>query len=142
MLDHAPYVKSAILTALSAALISAAPPPGVAGSGVLCLGTFVYFVEKTGKLCHAGKDIEFQARISGYARRFDDYIIRNTGGEPAVLERFKKSQNLTSEDRNYICKGDVAESYNRFKAQGVDKLDGAVEELLARDGPPSFGDCV
>ncbi len=142
MFDHAPYAKSVILTALSATLISAAPPPGVAGSGVLCLGTFVYFVEKTGKLCRAGEEPEFQARIAGYARRFDDYIIRNTGGDPEVLTKFKESQNLTSENQNYICKGDVAESYDRFKAQGVDKLDGAVDELLARDGPPSFGDCV
>jgi len=142
MFDHAPYAKSAILTALSAALISAAPPPGVAGSGVLCVGTLIYFVEKTGKLCRTGEDPEFQARIASYARRFDDYIIRNTGGDPAVLAKFKESQNLTSENQDYICKGDVAESYDSFKAQGVDKLDGAVDELLARDGPPSFGDCV
>jgi hypothetical protein len=65
-----------------------------------------------------------------------------------VSERHLESSPLTnlstppSENQKYICKGDVAESYDSFKAQGVDKLDGAVDELLARDGPPSFGDCV
>ncbi len=142
MFDNAPYVKSAILIALSTAIISAAPPPEPPGSGVLCLGTFIYFVEKAGKQCHTGDDPEFQARIASYAHRFDEYIVRNTGGDPAVLAKFKKSQNLTSEDPDYICKGDVAESYNQFKAQGVDKLDSAVDKLLAHDGPPSFGDCV
>ncbi|MEC8035610.1 MAG: hypothetical protein VX205_11525 [Pseudomonadota bacterium] len=142
MFDHTPYAKSAILSAVGVALVSAAPPPQVAGSGVLCLGTFVYFVEKAGKLCHVGEDPEFQARIASYARRFDDYITRNTGGDPAVLAKFKEGQNLNSEDKNYICKGDVAKSYDNFKSQDVNKLDDAVDLLLARDGPPSFGDCV
>jgi len=144
MFDKAPFAKSAILTALSAVIISTAPPPSqkAPGEGVLCLGTFIYFVEKTGKQCRAGEDPEFQARIASYARRFDTYIIRNTGGDPAVLAKFKASQNLTSDDQSYICKGDVAKSYDNFKAQSIDKLDSAVDELLAHDGPPSFGDCV
>jgi hypothetical protein len=142
MFDNSPHAKSAILAALSLAIISAAPPPEAPGQGVLCLGTFVYFVEKTGRQCRAGQDPEFQAKIASYARRFDEYIIRNTGGDPATLAKFKESQNLSSEDQDYICKGDVAQSYDHFKAQGIDKLDSAVSELLARDGPPSFGDCV
>jgi hypothetical protein len=57
---------------------------------VLCLGTFIYFVEGNGTQCRAGKDAEFQARIAAYARRFDDYIIRNSGGDPSALMRFKE----------------------------------------------------
>ena len=142
MFDNLPNAKPAILTVLSAAIISAAPPPEVPGDGVLCLGTFVYFVEKTGKQCRAGQDPEFQARIASYARRFDDYIIRNTGGDPAFLAKFKKSQNLDSEDKSYICEGDVAKSYDNFKAQDAYKLNEAVDKLLEHDGLPSFGDCV
>lgn len=142
MFDKKPGAKSAILSAFSAVLISAAPPPEAPGRGVLCLGTFIYFVEKTGTQCRAGEDPEFQARIASYARRFDEYIIRNTGGDPSVIAELKESQNLTSQDRGYICEGDVADAYDHFKARSVDELDAAVDELLARDGPPSFGDCV
>lgn len=112
------------------------------GRGVLCLGTFIYFAEKTGHQCRAGQDPEFQARTASYSERFDDYIIRNTGGDPASLEEFKKDQNLNSEDHAYICKGDIAESYDNFKSANADELNQAVDELLAQDGPPSFGDCV
>ena len=105
-------------------------------------GTFIYFVEKTGAQCRAGQDTEFQGRIAAYARRFDDYIIRNTGGDPTALARFKDSQNLNSKDQNYICGGDAASSYDHFKAAKPEALAKAVDELLARDGPPSFGDCV
>jgi hypothetical protein len=132
----------ALIALGSLANISAASPPAPPGEGVLCLGTFVYFVEKTGTECRAGKDPEFQARIAGYARKFDAYIIRNTGGDPAVLESFKHGQNLDSTDKDYICGGDVAASYDHFKAANAKELDEAVDDLLARDGPPSFGDCV
>ena len=142
MIDLPPRLRLAVLTVPCAALISAAPPTEVPGRGVLCLGTFIYFVEKTGTQCRAGQDPEFQARIASYSNRFDDYIIRNTGGDPAVLEKFKEGQNLNNQDHAYICEGDAAESYDGFKSANVDELDRAVDELLAQDGPPSFGDCV
>ena len=110
--------------------------------GVLCLGTFIYFAQKTGAQCRVGQDAEFQARIATYASRFDDYIVRNTGGDPAVLARFKDGQNLNSADRQYICSGDVAAGYNHMKATKSEELTNAVDELLARDGSPTFGDCV
>lgn len=136
------WSRSAVLTASCIGLISAAPPNEVPGKGVLCLGTFIYFVEKTGSECRVGQDAEFQARIATFSKRFDDYIIRNTGGDPAVLERFKEGQNLNSEDHRYICEGDAAESYDVFKSADAGELTRAVDELLADDGPPSFGDCV
>ena len=142
MFDKASYLKSAILVAFGGAIISAAPPPVAPGTGVLCLGTFIYFVEKSGKQCRTGKDPEFQARIEGYARRFDDYFIRNTGGDPETLVAFKQRQNLNSEDHRDICEGDIADIYDRMKAMKADELDREVGELLARDGPPTFGDCV
>jgi len=135
-------IKLAFMVIGCSALISATPPPQEPGSGVLCLGTFIYFVEKNGAQCRSGEDPEFQARIASYARRFDEYIIRNTGGDPAILARFKDGQNLNSVDESYICSGDVAESYEHFKAGNMEEMDQAVDGLLARDGPPSFGDCV
>ena len=142
MIDLSCCLRIAVLTASCAGLVSAAPPKDIPGRGVLCLGTFIYFAEKTGNQCRAGQDPEFQARIASYSKRFDDYIIRNTGGDPSILEKFKESQNLNSQDHRYICEGDAAAIYDGFKSQDADELDRAVDELLAHDGPPSFGDCV
>ena len=125
-----------------AALISATPPEESPERGVLCLGTFIYFAEKNGKICRAGQDNEFQERLARLSSKFDAYIIRNTDGNPDTLSKFKASQNLDSEDRSYICEGDVAKSYENFKAIPAADLDESVDKLLARDGRPSFGDCV
>ncbi|WOF44942.1 hypothetical protein KNJ79_08715 [Sphingopyxis indica] len=134
--------KTIVALAASAAFVSAAPPEQPPGRGVLCLGTFVYFAEKTGKMCRAGLDADFQARLAILSDKFDAYIIRNTSGTPDTLSKFKASQNLDSEDRSYICEGDAAMMYDHFRAMPAADLDKAVDELLARDGPPSFGDCV
>jgi hypothetical protein len=134
-------LKALILGSCGFALASAAPQREP-GEGVLCIGTFIYFAEKTGAQCRAGQDPEFQARIAAYARRFDDYIIRNMGGDASALTRFKAGQNLNRKDDNYICSGDVANGYDHMKATKPEDLAKAVDEVLARDGPPSFGDCV
>jgi hypothetical protein len=134
-------LKVLILGSCSFALASASPQQEP-GEGVLCLGAFIYFAEKTGAQCRAGQDPTFQARIAAYARRFDDYIIRNTGGDPSTLARFKAGQNLNSTDDSYICGGDVARGYDHMKAQKPEDLAKAVDEVLAREGSPSFGDCV
>ncbi len=134
--------KAAMALLTGASLVSATPPEPPPGSGVLCLGGFIYFAEKSGNMCRAGQDPEFQQHLARLSDRFDDYIVRNTGGDPTILARFKTGQNLDSEDRSYICEGDVAQIYDRFKAAPAAELDKAVDKLLARDGPPSFGDCV
>lgn len=134
--------KAAIALLVGAALVSATPPEPPAGNGVLCLGGFIYFAEKSGAMCRAGQDPEYQQHLARLSDRFDDYIIRNTGGDPTVLAKFKTSQNLDSNDRAYICEGDVAGIYDSFKTASAAELDKAVDQLLARDGPPSFGDCV
>ena len=133
--------KVTLLACAALAMASAAPPPKP-GEGALCLGTFIYFVEQTSAQCRVGQDAEFQRRITAYARRFDDYIVRNSGGDRTALSRFKDSQNLNSKDPNYVCGGDATSNYDHFKAARPEVLAKAVDELLARDGPPSFGDCV
>lgn len=134
-------LKPVVLSAFGAFLISATPPP-VPGEGVLCTGTFIYFVEKSGAQCHAGEDAEFQARIAGYARQFDDYIIRNTGGNPDFLTKFKASQNLNDSAKSYVCEGDAVEIYEHIKQVDAEEMDQQIETMLERDGRPTFGDCV
>ena len=128
--------------ASSLVLVSAKQDTTSPGEGVLCLGTFIYFVEKTGAVCRPGQDPDFQSRIAGFARRFDEYIIRNSGGDAKVLAEFKQSQGLDSMDEAYICEGDVTFSYDHFKTSDQTKLAETIDDLLAIDGPPTFGDCV
>lgn len=116
-----------------------APPPG---EGVLCLGTMVYYVQAVGQRCHANEDLEFQARIAGYAGRFDEYITRNVEGGATALQRFKEDEGIGARTAESLCSGDTAEIYEHFRQAEPRELETAVDALLARDGTPSYGDCL
>lgn len=136
-----PRLRTLIVVPCGLALASAAPDAQLPGAGVLCSATFIYLAERTGAVCHTGQDTAFQARLSRHAQRFDDYIIRNTGGDPAPLSRFKRQQGV-DRDRAEICSGDLAENYEHLKRQPATDLDQMIDKLLATDGRPGFGDCV
>ena len=142
MFGKAQVFKPALAMGFATLLVASQSPHDDPGIGVLCLGTMVYFIDKTGQQCRAGEDPEFQARISAYVERFDDYIIRNIEGGQVTLERFKDDQNLNLTDPEYICEGDVADLYDHFKALNAEELDIAVEAAIAIDGPPRWGDCI
>ena len=126
-----------------AALISATPAPDVPGEGILCLSILIYFAEQTAVRCRAGEDPEYQERLADYARRIDGYIIRNTDGDPSTLARFKREQGLNGEPQPSYCNDDdAAANYDNFKAANANELDRAIDEGLARDGTPTFGDCL
>lgn len=115
-------------------------PPGV---GVLCLGAMLYYTDIEARSCHAGKDPAFQERLTRYVSRFDAYLARNLPAGEADLKRFKQDQGLTPEARPEICNVEEMDSfYDGFRDTDQAKLDALVDQLLMRDGPPTFGDCL
>jgi hypothetical protein len=115
-------------------------PPGM---GVLCFGGLLYYTDIEARSCHAGKDPEFQERLSGYVARFDTYLIRNLPEGEVDLKRFKEDQGLTPETRPDICKaGEENSFYEGFRKVEPAELDAEVDKALMRDGTPTFGDCL
>lgn len=114
-----------------------------AGDGVLCVGTMIYIADIQARSCHVREDPEFQKRLSSYVERFDTYLIRNTPGGEADLKRFKELQGLTPEARQDICEGGPHNDiYQAIREGDQAKVDALVDNMLERDGPPSFGDCL
>ena len=137
--------KAASLIALASVFIAApivgksALPPG---TGVLCMGGLLYFAEDVAATCHAGQHPDFQARLSAYTDRFDAYIARNMDGGEDALQSFKAGQGVGSGDAKYLCSGSPASFYEDVRTAKAEEIDAAIDELLAVDGPPIFGDCL
>ena len=112
------------------------------GDGVLCLGTMIYFMHDVASRCDAASDAATRQRLADYARRFDAYIIRNGDGAVQTLERFKEGQGIGVRSTDWLCSGDTWTLYENFRRADAAELDRAVDDLLARDGPPRGGDCV
>lgn len=130
----------AALSLIGANLPEREAPPG---EGVLCSGALFYYTDIEARSCHAGEDPALQERLSRYVARFDAYLVRNLSGGEADLKRFKEDQGLTPEARADICKvGEEERLYDRFRKVAPQEMDKAVDDLLSRDGPPTFGDCL
>lgn len=135
--------KIAILMCVS--LVGAAPPPAKdprAGEGVLCMMVFVDAAAEVGRVCHAGENPVFQAELDGAVGRFDTYVLKNSAITPEQLTQFKREQAHIGAPKEVLCKGDMASIYSTFLSQGVEKLHSGIDQLLARPGKPTWGDCV
>ena len=116
-------------------------PP--AGHGVLCLGTLIYIADDYGRRCKPGEDAEFQARLSVLSGRFDAYIIKNGPADEKQLAAFKEDEGIgLGETGSFCTDDDVVSFYEHFRDADAATLEAEANELLRRDGPPSFGDCL
>ncbi|UIP05668.1 hypothetical protein LY632_08065 [Erythrobacter sp. SDW2] len=106
------------------------------------MGGFIYFAEEQGRLCHAGLDPDYQLRLKGYVERIDAYIIRNTDGTGDWLTAFKDDENIQKGRPDLCDAGDDYDFYGAFREVEPAELDNDMDEMLARDGKPTFGDCV
>lgn len=133
---------AAALALASLGSSSAAQTQKPAGTGVLCMGTFIYFAEEQGRLCHAGQDPEYQLRLKGYVERIDNYIVRNTDGTGEWLTTFKDDENIQKGHPDLCNLGADSNFYGIFRDVDPADLDKDVDAMLVRDGKPTFGDCV
>ena len=136
-----------LVLALSAfALLSAAPPAKRVtppGEGVLCNAVLLYFARNQGEACFPEDDPAFQAQLSSWTDRFDEYLVRNLPGGAVQLEEFKKDQGVGSPPDKRICElGDDYRFYENYRDAPRETVMQSIDELLALDGPPTFGDCL
>ena len=140
-------MRRAFLALLIAPLLLSASPPqadaGPPGRGVLCLGTILYWAKEIGERCYPGDDPAYQARLQTYAERFDSYIVRNVDGGAEALAQFKASQGLGQGTEKQVCEAaEDYDFYSHMRHVNDDEMKAGIDALLARDGPPSFGDCL
>jgi hypothetical protein len=140
--------KTAALLALATVplFVSASPlqdresAPGV---GVLCLSMFIYWAEEQGHRCYPGADPEYQSYLAEQADRFDTYLTRNMEGGAETLALFKESQGLGIRDHAGVCRADEdRDFYSSLQTDFRERIGTTIDEVLARDGTPSWGDCI
>jgi hypothetical protein len=114
-----------------------APP-----TGVLCAWALTSIAHEVGRRCRPGQDPAFQAELDRTIQRFEDYALRNSDATPAQVAEFRRGQGMAEAPNGELCVGDPLMLYNHMAAAGVDSLRSAADELVARDAPPQWGDCL
>jgi hypothetical protein len=149
-------IVSPVLLALFAALTAAGPAStgqdsgssenqpreAPAGEGVLCLFALTQAAAEVGRQCHAGDNPAVQAELDDAVVRFEAYLLSNSNATPADVARFEREQGFAGAGQDRLCHGDPLRLYENFAAQGPQALRRQVDTLLARQGPPTWGDCL
>jgi hypothetical protein len=139
-------VRRFFLALSATALLGVAPPAKrivPPGEGVLCSAVLLHFARNQGEACFPEDDLAFQSQLQSWTDRFDDYLVRNLPGGDAQLEQFKADQGVASPPDKRICElGEDYRFYEYYRDANREKVMQSIDELLARDGPPTFGDCL
>lgn len=125
--------------------LAARPAPArerPAGEGVICaLGIFSAMKEVGGR-CFPGQDSDFQAELGRAVARLDEYVLTNSEWTAADLETFKKDQSEVGAPVSQLCREDLTVMYRHMAEGGPAPLKSGTDELVARPGKPSWGDCL
>ncbi|WP_166038070.1 hypothetical protein [Sphingosinicella sp. YJ22] len=113
-----------------------------AGTGVICIMAIFNAVAEVGRRCFPGQDPEFQAELGRAVDQIDQYVLRNSAATPADLERFKQEQANVGEPSAAVCRSEVIGMYRNLARRGTASLRSETEALVARPGPPEWGDCL
>jgi hypothetical protein len=139
-------VKRFFLALSATALLGAAPPAkriAPPGEGVLCTAVLLHFARNQGEACFPEDDPAFQSQLRSWTDRFDDYLVRNLPGGAAQLDQLKKDQGVGSPPDKRICEfGDDYRIYENYRDANRENVMQSIDELLSRDGLPTFGDCL
>ena len=119
---------------------------GAPGVGVLCMWALTTAAAEVGRRCHSGQNPEFQAELDRAVTLFDEYVRRNSSMAPEEFTAFKQRQGLAGAPESRLCTGDPLGGYETMAQnvaeRGIDEFRQLVDHLLARPGPPTWGDCV
>ena len=97
---------------------------------------------EVGRRCFAGQDGTLQVALADGATQIDEFVLRNSEWTPAELERFKQEEALGDWPEEELCRGDPLTLYEYFRATGAEPLRAQIAQVLARPGPPTWGDCL
>ena len=142
--------RTASLAAVLAALAGpspAGPPPAEPaelspGMGVLCAAALFTATAEIGRRCGVSPDPTLQAELEASEARLDGYILANSNWGRAELDRFKREQAGLDQPAAELCTHDAVGIHGAFARTGPKELKRWSERLVARPGPPRWGDCL
>lgn len=114
-------------------------PPG---EGVICAAGLYAAAAEVGRRCLAAPDPAVQAELDAAVARFDHYILADPDWDQAALDRFKREQALVGTPTAELCASDAVMVYRALAEAGAESLRISSQQLVARPGRPTWGDCL
>jgi len=113
-----------------------------AGEGVICTLGIFSAMKEVGNRCFPGQDADFQSELGRAVERLDEYVLTNSEWTASDLETFKKDQSLVDAPQPKVCREELIGMYKQMAADGPSPVKSGTDELVARPGMPTWGDCL
>ncbi len=129
------------LLAVTVLTIGAAPalPDDKLTVGSGCFYDIVLAADQTGRICHTSEDAEFRAAVADSLARLDQAFVAK--GIPAADLARIKAQGTSMAAAAPSCNGDADKLYQMMRTAGAAKLRADTDQIIARPGKPTYGDC-
>ena len=118
-----------------------------AGSGVLCMAGLMSIAAAVGKHCLSEYNVEGQARLQNNLRRLEDYIAKQPDWGRERVKKFMEVEGGDLYTPEVQCKfiaedGDTIGMVKGFIDKDPIEATKWVDEMTARPGKPTIGDCL
>ena len=118
-----------------------------AGAGVLCMAGMMSVSATAAEVCFPEYNVEGQVRLKSYLQRLESYMSAQPGWG---AERAKAFIDKEAGDRTYIAQqcedldqdADTMLLVKHFIDADANSMSKAIDELTARPGEPTRGDCL
>lgn len=142
---HKTLLLASVLTTSCATI--AEKKETVPGSGVLCMAGLMSISAAVGKHCLSEYNVEGQARLQKNLRRLEDYIAKQPDWGRERVKKFMEEEGgdlYTPEAQCIIIDedGDSIGMVKGFIDEDAFKATKWVDEMTARPGKPTIGDCL
>jgi hypothetical protein len=94
-----------------------------------------------GKRCPGKSDPAFEAALNESIALLDQYVSVNSHVGSAYIAKFKNEQGGVGAGNEVLCRGDTLGVYDVLHTQGGSGVIEATRKIVARAGPPTWGDC-
>jgi hypothetical protein len=115
-------------------------PPG---EGALCLLAIYSFMAEVGKRCAPDRSPALQEELRRSVTLLEEYVAANSDISPDEIAKFEAEQGGVGAPEAELCHGDSMQ----FFEDGIADSNPATvreetEQMVARPGPPTIGDCL
>lgn len=111
----------------------------------MCMAALLNVAVEIGKACYPEDNPVGQVRLQMQLKRLDDYMLLDPNWSPENLAKFKREQGgVGLQDRDSCDRlgKDTKGLYNGFVDLDSEELIESVDELTAKPGKPTWGDCL
>ena len=135
-------LASCLFTFSSASVVAPAERFVPPQTGEICALAMLEAASEVGRRCRPDGAGSRLAELEKAIERLEAHMVARSGATRTQLDAFRAQMSERNRSDAELCQADPLSLYETFASAAPDRLREAVDELIARPGPPEWGSCL